>query len=68
MQLAPASFAEGRERAVDDQDVGPLHEAAHEIDARPLLRGQQAAGRADLMDEADPLDAVAQAELVDDAR
>src|SRR5215207_10653724 len=65
-QLALLRFAEGREGAVDDYYVRPLHEAAHEVDARPLLRGQQPPGRSDLMRQPDPLDAGPQAELVDD--
>ena len=39
--LLAARLVEGRERAVDDENVGTLHEAADEIDARPLLRRQQ---------------------------
>src|SRR5215207_2157594 len=65
-QLALLRFAEGRERAVDDHDVRPLHEAAHEVDARALLRAQQPPGRSDLMRQPDPLDPRPQAELVDD--
>ena len=42
-------LVEGRQRAVDDEDVRPLHEAAHEIDAGALLRGEEAPGRSDLM-------------------
>ena len=62
-QLLAAGLVEGRQRAVDDEDVRPLHQAADEIDARPLLRRQEPARRADLMVEADPLDVLQQAEF-----
>ena len=60
MKLRRPRLVERRERAIDDEDVGMLHEAPDEIDARPLLRGEKPSGRPDLMTEADPLDGLVQ--------
>src|SRR5829696_67195 len=53
----------GRECAVHDEDVGPLDEAADEIDRRPLLSVQQPSRRPNLVIEPDPLRRVPEAQF-----
>ncbi len=63
-----ARLVEGRERSVDDQNVGSLHETPYQIDAGAFLRGEQAPGGAHLPVEPDPLDILQKIEFVDDRR